>query len=271
MWKPEQNLISAEELHSKLGDSSIVIADSRSDLMDPELGYRQYLDSHIPGALFVSLEEDLSDPPGARGRHPLPTKDRFVDSLCRWGVSDESHVVVYDAGNSMFACRMWWMLRWVGHPRASVLDGGFSAWCDAGFETSSDIPVPQPTSFTVRESLTRTATADDVAQHPGVLVDARTEDRFHGMNETIDHTAGHIPGAFCSPFLQNLGPDGKFTRDPSKFEGIPMHKDVICYCGSGVTATNNILAMVVAGYEEPALYPGSWSEWIEDPERPLAT
>lgn len=271
MWKPEDNLISVDGLHARLGDADLRIADSRSDLLDPDLGMRQYLDSHIPGAFFVSLEKDLSDPPGSRGRHPLPTRERFVASLGQWGITNDSHVVVYDAGNAMFSCRMWWMLRWLGHERVSVLDGGFAAWLDAGYETSSDIPVPVQSTFAMGQPLTKTATADEVANHGGVLLDARTEDRFHGMNETMDHTAGHIPGAVCSPFPENLGPDGKFTRDPAKFANVAKEAKVICYCGSGVTATNNILALVVAGYDEPILYPGSWSEWIEDDTRPITT
>lgn len=268
MWKPEDNLISSEDLHGLLGNPQLVIADSRSDLLDKEVGFRQYRESHIPNAMFVSVDEDLADPPGRRGRHPLPSKERFADFLGRSGISNESHVVVYDGGNGMFVCRLWWMLRWLGHEKVSVLDGGFAGWQEAGFETATDIPVPKPTEFAIGTPLTRTVTAEEVLNHRGVLVDARAEDRFQGFNETMDHTAGHIPGAICSPFLKNIGSDGKFTRNPNKFEGVSKDADVICYCGSGVTATNNILAMLVSGFDEPALYPGSWSEWIEDPSRP---
>lgn len=268
MWKPEDNLISVSELNSRLGESLLVVADSRCDLFDKELGFRQYRESHIPGAIFASIDEDLADPPGRRGRHPLPTKERFADFLGRSGISNESHVVVYDGGNGMFVCRLWWMLRWLGHEQVSVLDGGYSAWQEAGFETATDIPVPNPTEFTIGRPLTRTVTAEEVLNHQGVLVDARAEDRFQGQNETMDHTAGHIPGAICSPFVDNIGSDGKFTRDPKKFKDVARESDVICYCGSGVTATNNILALTLLGYPEPALYPGSWSEWIEDSSRP---
>lgn len=268
MWKPEDNLISPEKLHGFLGKPQLVIVDSRCDLIDRDLGFRQYCESHIPGAIFASIDEDLADPPGKRGRHPLPSKERFVEFLDRSGISNDSHVVVYDGSNAMFSCRLWWMLRWVGHERVSVLDGGFAAWQAAGFQTSTDISVPSPTKFSVGDPITRMVTADEVTNHRGLLLDARTEDRFQGLNETMDHTAGHIPGAVCSPFVDNTGPDGKFTRDPGKFEGISGDADVICYCGSGVTATNNILALIVLGYDEPALYPGSWSEWIEDPDRP---
>ena len=268
MWKPEDNLISVEDLKKRLGNDELVVADSRSDLFDKELGFRQYRESHIPGAIFVSVDDDLADPPGRRGRHPLPTKERFADFLGKSGISNESHVVVYDGGNAMFACRLWWMLRWLGHERVSVLDGGFAAWQEAGFDTSSDIPVPTSAHFEIGSPLTRTVTADDILPLSGILLDARTEDRFQGLNEIVDHTAGHIPGAVCSPFVDNIGSDGKFTRDPRKFESIDKDSDVICYCGSGVTATNNILALTLLGYPEPALYPGSWSEWIEDPSRP---
>ncbi len=271
MWQPKDNLISAEQLNSRIEDSDLVVVDSRSDLKDRQLGYNQYLASHIPGAVFVSVDDDLADTPGVRGRHPLPPKDRFVDLVCKLGISNDSHVVVYDAGNSMFACRLWWMMRWVGHERVSVLDGGFDAWQAGGFAVSTDIPPAVRCTFETREPLTRTVTAEQVASHIGILLDARTSDRFHGENELMDHTAGHIPGAICSPFLDNIGPSGKFTRDPAKFSMVSKDADVICYCGSGVTATNNILALVVAGYGEPALYPGSWSEWIENSDRAIAT
>ena len=161
------------------------------------------------------------------------------------------------------------MMRWLGHQRVSVLDGGIAAWNEAGFETTTDIPEFPVSEFQANEPLTKLVTADELLNFDGVLIDARARDRFRGLNETIDHTSGHIPGARCSPCSENIGNDGRFTRDPSKFSFVNNDANVVCYCGSGISANSNILAMLVSGYPEPALYPGSWSEWIEDSSRPV--
>ena len=266
----EQYLIQAQELAESIREPDTVVVDCRHDLQDPDLGRNQYLEEHIPGAIFASLDSDLAAPPGIHGRHPLPSKSEFAETLESWGISNRSFVISYDNQTSMFACRLWWMLRWLGHNNVAVLDGGFAAWKSAGLSTSSEIPEPQTVSFSVGTQLTRTVTADEVLAHNDVLLDARAEDRFHGMNETIDHKAGHIPNAQCSPFAANVDQQGKFILNPDKFKQVAQDADIICYCGSGVSATHNVLALLLAGYSEPALYPGSWSEWIEDPTRPIA-
>lgn len=267
----EQFLIEADELSTLVEQNACVVVDCRAGLEDHELGFRSYLEGHIPGAVFASLETDMSDRPSSRGRHPLPERSRFASVLEGFGVSNNSEIIAYDASNSMFACRLWWMVRWLGHSRVRVLNGGFAAWSEAGLTVSTEIPKPRPASFEINPPLTRTVSADDVAGFTGLLLDARAEDRFQGRNETIDHTAGHIPGAISTPFMKNLGGADKFLENLSRFKELSRESEIICYCGSGVSATHNIMALRLAGYDEPALYPGSWSEWIEDPERPVAT
>ena len=262
-------LIQPSELANHQNDPNWVIVDCRADLVDHSKGLRDFNEAHIPKAQFADLESDLSDPAGSGGRHPLPTKERFCKFLSDLGVSADSTVVVYDQSNSMFACRLWWMLRWVGHANVLVLDGGMRAWQEAGYEPTALVAPRQHTNFPVQPSLTKTVEADQVQQHQGILVDARAEDRFHGENETMDHKAGHIPGAICRPFPKNLDGQDRFNASSSQFADIDKNDNIVCYCGSGVTATHNIFALLLAGYPEPSLYPGSWSEWIEDDSRAM--
>ena len=271
MWSPEDNLISVNELAEVHSDPNVVIFDCRHDLMTPDAGHNMYLQGHIPNSTFASVDDNLADPPGERGRHPLPTRDKFLTTVRSWGVKNDSLIITYDQGVAIFACRLWWMFRWLGHEKVSVLDGGLNAWKSKELPLCTDVCIPSRSTFEAKSPLTRLADADNVLNHNGVLLDGREEDRFQGQNETIDHTAGHIPGAICRPSNFNLDSSLKFTRDASPFDMVTDNTDVICYCGSGIKATHNILALVVSGHKEPALYPGSWSEWIEDPSRPIVT
>jgi thiosulfate/3-mercaptopyruvate sulfurtransferase len=253
-----------------------LVFDCRSSLADKSAGRQLYEAAHIPNARFADLEQDLSSTPGPGGRHPLPAKDDFAASLRRWGVSNHSSIVCYDQNNGAFAARMWWMMRWLGHEDVAVLNGGLDAWQSASLPlTDEPTDIASPGSFQPGRALTREVTAEELPSDNLILIDARDRPRFLGEVEPIDPIAGHIPGAICAPFSGNLE-EGRFRTPESlkaRFEsaGIARSANNVCYCGSGVTAAHNILAMLLAGYEEPALYPGSWSEWITDPHRPIAT
>ena len=251
--------------------NSVKFIDCRANLADPDLGRRAYQAAHIDGARFLSLADDLAGPAGAAGRHPLPEPGALAERLRSLGIDDDDQVVVYDDAGGAFAARAWWCLRWLGHQAVALLDGGLAAWSAA---LSAEPVFPEPGNFTIRPALTRIIDADalaaDLDRHS--LVDARSEERFRGDAEPIDPVAGHIPGAICRPFQDNLAADGRFRPPAQLAERFPGHgQSLICYCGSGVTAAHNILAMKVAGLSEPVLYPGSWSEWIRSADRPLAT
>jgi len=277
------NLISVPQLADILQDPSVVILDARFSLADSGRGERDYLKAHIPGALYVHLDHDLSAPvvKGTTGRHPLPGVDTAAARFGAIGIGDDTQVIVYDdAGGALAAVRAWWMLLWLGHQSAAVLDGGWQAWLSAGMDTSR-VPVGRsPRQFTPQpraDLLVDTAFVELVRQDPGwYLGDARARERYLGQNETIDPVAGHIPGAHSIPYLENLNPEG-FFRSPAELrdrytallQGIPAERTVF-YCGSGVTSIHNILAMQAAGLGEARLYAGSWSEWIAEPTRPIA-
>lgn len=246
------------------------ILDCRARLGDPDFGPRAYADGHIPGALYASLDDDFAAPPGIGGRHPLPDPQRLCERFRAWGVNDDDQLVVYDDAGGAFAARAWWCARWLGHGAVAVLDGGLAAWPGP---LSQAQPVVEPGQFSIRPPLTRTV--DAAALVAGLsattLVDARSRARFDGLEEPVDPVAGHIPGAVCRPFQENLTDDGHFQPPAvlaERFADLP--DDAVCYCGSGVTAAHNVLAMRIAGRPEPVLYPGSWSEWIQDPARPRA-
>ena len=244
--------------------------DCRARLDDPDFGRAAYAAGHLPGALFASIDDDFAAAPGAGGRHPLPDPERLRDRFRAWGVNDGDQVVFYDDANGAFAARAWWCARWLGHAAAAVLDGGLAAWPEP---LTTAVPEPEPGGFSIRPALTRTIDANGVLASLGraTLVDARNEARFRGEEEPIDPIAGHIPGAECRPFQGNLGPDGRFlTPDALAARFAGLEEPLICYCGSGITAAHNVLAMRRAGLPEPLLYPGSWSEWIRDPARPKA-
>ncbi|WP_110600092.1 sulfurtransferase [Salinicola lusitanus] len=264
-------LVTVEELQRTLGgDQPPLIFDCRASRGDESLPARRYL----PGSLILDLERDLSAPPGEGGRHPLPSHDAFTATLQAMGVTPERSIVVYDDnGGQLAAARAWWMIaRWAGHPAVRVLDGGMTAWTLAAGELVETAAEPGGRSQWC-------PAFDDQALIPvgallergGQLVDARALSRFRGVEEPLDPVAGHIPGATCRPCSDNLDGNGHFKSPQRLAEELPRAEAVTAYCGSGVTACHNILAYAVAGLPLPRLYVGSWSEWIRDPARPVAT
>ena len=262
------------------------IFDCRFDLQDPAAGEARFAAGRIPGAVYLHLERDLSAPalPGRTGRHPLPALEAVRRLLRAHAVAETTQVVAYDDSGGMVAARFWWMARWAGHWRAAVLDGGYRAWLQreashanapspcAHLASTSGKPRPtKPSQATMR------AVRECLQDGSRTLLDARAAERFRGDVEPIDAVAGHIPGAINAPYQGNLDADGRFLGRAvlrTRFEALLPSaggKPAICYCGSGVSAAHNVLAMTHAGLEEPALYVGSWSEWITDPANPVAT
>ena len=279
---PYTTLISVADLAAHLDDADWVICDCRHDLADTEAGRRVYAQSHIPGARFVHLDADLSAPKtGRNGRHPLPDPEKVARRFGELGIDNTKQVVAYDASGGPYAARLWWMLRWLGHDAAAVLDGGWNAWLKALHSTTNELPEMKPARFTphVRPSLAIDAKtiAGRVGKPGPLLLDARIPNRYRGENETLDPVAGHIPGAVNRPWQLNLDTEGRFKTsaelkkelDETLAGRVPDR--VTHYCGSGVTACHNLLAMEVAGFKGSLLYPGSWSEWCSDPSRPVAT
>ena len=278
-------LISAAELAPNIGDPSWVLFDCRHDLADPQAGHAAYAAGHLSGAHFASIDRDLSDQSAAadgsfRGRHPLPTPAAFIATLRAWGIDDTTQIVAYDGHGGMFAARLWWMLRWVGHAAVAVLDGGLPAWVAAGQGVStSPEPVSRPGNISMQPSLTTTVSAADLLANlrdkKHTVVDARAADRYRGENETLDPVGGHIPGAKNRFFKENLEADGRFKPAAVLRAGFAGVVDdpttAVMQCGSGVTACHNLLALEVAGLPGAALYPGSWSEWCADATRPIAS
>jgi thiosulfate/3-mercaptopyruvate sulfurtransferase len=275
-------LISTADLAAHLDDPAYVIVDVRHDLAQPDTwGEQQYAAGHIPGARFAHLDRDLSAPKtGRNGRHPLPTPESAAAAFGRLGIDDAKQVVVYDQGPGMYAARLWWMLQWLGHEAAAVLDGGYARWTAEKRPVTTDVPGPRPAVFEAKRVLptvSATGVAASLPRHTLLLMDARAAERFRGDNEPMDPVAGHIPGALNRPYTRNVKPDGTF-RSARELRGefdAMLHgrsvDDVVHYCGSGVTSCHNILAMAVAGYPMTRLYPGSWSEWVSDRARPVAT
>jgi len=275
-------LISTSDLAAHFDDASWVVCDCRHDLADAETGRRAYAESHVPGARFVHLDEDLSAPKtGKNGRHPLPDPDKFVRRLGELGIDGAKQVIAYDASGGPYAARLWWMLRWLGHDNAAVLDGGWNAWVKAGNPVTAKLPAIKATKFIARPRADLARDAKSIAAGIGkpasLLVDARAPNRFRGENETLDPVAGHIPGAANRFFQLNLDANGSFKQAAVLRQefvaviGAQAPSDVVHYCGSGVTACHNLLAMEAAGLSGSRLYPGSWSEWCSDPSRPVAT
>jgi thiosulfate/3-mercaptopyruvate sulfurtransferase len=266
------------------GGAPVIIFDCRFDLADPKAGETAYVDGHIFGAFYAHLDRDLSGTAtGKNGRHPLPDRDALVRQLAACGLSKGQQVVAYDAQGGMYAARLWWLLRWLGHESVAVLDGGLQAWLAAGFKLDTAPPeAPPEGDFVPGEPLATTADAAaierNLSSHERLVVDARAPDRYRGENETLDPIGGHIPGAANRFFKDNLGPDGRFKPAAILREEFiqVLGKDrqserVISQCGSGVTACHNLLAMEIAGLHGASLYPGSWSEWCADKRRPVAT
>jgi thiosulfate/3-mercaptopyruvate sulfurtransferase len=277
-------LISATELARYASDPRWVIVDCRHDLMNLDAGREGYAIAHIKGAHFADMEKALSgEKTGTdgkfRGRHPLPSREALAEFLRSIGVNQDSQVVAYDAHGGMFAARLWWLLRWMGHPAVAVLNGGMAAWQSAGLPLDGVTPAPMPGNFTAKPSLVSTVDVHEVLANietrARTVIDARAADRFRGENETIDPVGGHIPGARNRFFKDNLQADGRFRPADelrAVFTGlVDDPKNAIMQCGSGVTACHNLLAMEVAGLPGASLYPGSWSEWCADRARPVAT
>jgi len=259
------------------------VLDASFDLTDAAAGRRAHDAAHVPGALHVDLDRDLSTvKTGRNGRHPLPSREAFVATLQALGLEDDDDVVVYDASAGMYAARLWWMLRWVGHARVRLLDGGFAAWQAAGLPVSAAPTTPPARGgLSLRASLVPTvdfgAVLANLDTQDRLVLDARAPDRFRGENETLDPVAGHIPGAKNRLFRDNLAGDGRFkpaAQLRAEFDaltgGLPGER-LIAQCGSGVTACHNLIAMELAGLAGAALYPGSWSEWCAQPGAPVAT
>jgi len=279
-------LIEPAALAAHLADPDWAIVDCRFDLALPEWGAHAWAAGHLPNALYAHLDRDLS---GARtalmGRHPLPAIAALTATLARWGIDKEVQVVAYDQGAGAYAARLWWLLRWLGHRRVAVLDGGFAAWERAGLPIEAAATVPAPRRFTAAPAaglvvttaaLARIVAAGALTRGELTLVDARSADRFAGENETLDPVAGHIPGARNHPFSENLAAHGGFLSAPElrrRWADTLRERPVprlIAMCGSGVTACHNLLALEAAGLTGARLYAGSWSEWIRDPARPVA-
>ncbi|MGO4303844.1 sulfurtransferase [Cupriavidus sp. RAF12] len=279
-------LITSAELDSlrAKGTQHIVVFDCSFDLANPASGRESYLQGHLPGAHYLHLDNELSGPKtGVNGRHPLPDAEILTARLRALGVSDNSLVVAYDAQGGMYAARLWWLMRWIGHAAVTVLDGGKNAWVAAGLPLERGA-TPDPDTagnLTRKTSLVRTVDAEslvaNIAQPSVLVVDARAADRFRGENETLDPVGGHIPGAANRFFKDNLSPDGHFKpaetlrAEFGKLFAGKAPAETVMQCGSGVTACHNLLALEVAGLPGAALYPGSWSEWCADPKRPVAT
>ena len=274
-------LTTTEELAKHLDDPRWVVFDTRHDLMDPAKGRKAYDEAHIPGACFLSVDDDLAGPKtGSNGRHPLPDPAELAAKLNRCGVKPDSRVVVYDdlAGN--FAVRLWWMLRWLGHDDVSLLDGGYPLWVKEGRPVTREVPAPRAGAFVPKPMLGAAVDAPFVARLAGdpsvVLLDARAPERFKGLKEPVDPVAGHVPGAVNRFWQLNVGPDGRFKAAQalrSEFAQLLGGMDparVVHMCGSGVTACHNLFAMELAGLPGGRLYPGSWSEWCADRSRPVA-
>ncbi|MDX1477284.1 MAG: sulfurtransferase [Saprospiraceae bacterium] len=274
-------IISPFDLHALLGKGTVRILDCRFSLADTEWGRNAYRAAHLPGAVYAHLDDDLSAPvvPGVTGRHPLPAPEAFAARLGVWGISGNDQVVVYDQSHGGLAARAWWMLHWMGHEDCALLDGGWAAWTAQQYPVTDDVPSPTATQYRPRVNAAMTVSADIVnawrqdAAH--CVIDARAAARYRGEVEPIDPVAGHMPGAFNLPFMENVHPDGSW-KSPEVLRArlskitVPDHQ-IAVHCGSGVTACHDILAFKHAGLGMPKLYPGSWSEWITDPSRPVTT
>lgn len=277
-----QLLIEAAELRERLADPAIVVMDCRFNLRVPQQGFADYLGGHIPGARYVHLDRDLAAPvTPASGRHPLPSPGEFGACLGSWGVSESSLVVAYDDVGGAIAARLWWMLRWIGHDRVALLDGGLNAWRGNDYPLGTEIPTWDPTHYVpavVHDDWTiETASLQAALDGGAVLLDARSRARFEGKTEPIDAIAGHIPGARNLPFGECIDEHTAFLppqRLAARFEQAlagQSDAEVIAMCGSGVTACHLLLSMELAGHARGKLYVGSWSEWIRDSARPVAT
>ena len=278
----ERTLVSATWLREHLGDPGLVILDARFSLDDEQWGQRTYLESHIPGALYADTGSHLAGEiiTGVTGRRPFPAPERFAEQLGAWGIGESTQVVTYDAdGGRMSAARVWLMLRWMGHDRVAVLDGGWQAWLNAGGEVDATVPEPVPTTYPmrVRPDLLADVHEVDASRQlsPTRVFDSRGAEGYHGGGVYHDPVRGHIAGAGLADRANTTNED-LTLRSPDELRAYYLElldgvdpKEVIYYCGSGITAAQNVLAMTVAGLEGSRMYVGSWSEWITDPSRPV--
>jgi len=281
---PLAQLISPQQLAERQASAGLVILDCRFALEDPDYGRCSYAEGHIEGAQYADLERHLSGSviKGVTGRHPLPASDTFAEQLRAWGIHADTDIVLYDDGPGAYAARAWWLLAWLGkRDGVFILDGGLKAWHAAGFPLSLDAPVTERGTFDGAPDNHLLLDAEHLQKRlgqPGLtLIDARAQARFRGEVEPIDPIAGHIPGAQCAAFNENLGSDGRFLpaeqlkqRFAAQLQG-RSPEELVAYCGSGVTACHNLFALSLAGYPLGKLYAGSWSEWITDPTRAIAT
>jgi thiosulfate/3-mercaptopyruvate sulfurtransferase len=278
---PFTTLITADQLAAHLTDPDWVIFDCRFSLADAERGRRDYQKSHIFKAIYAHANDDLSGPivPGITGRHPLPDVESISRFFSKSGLDQNSQVIAYDDAGGAMAVRVWWLLRWLGHDAVAILDGGWPKWIAEARPTTDAVPAPTPRVFVPQVRSEEWITSDQVLAQitdPRFkLFDSRNADRYRGENETIDPVAGHIPGAISAPYADNLNPDGTFkpveqlrTRFEALLGDTPAEHTAF-YCGSGITAVHNLIALKHAGLGEAKLYAGSWSEWITDPRRPI--
>ena len=276
-------LTGVRELAASLGDRQLRIVDCRFDLMAPEAGREAWQEAHIPGAVYADLDRDLSGPVTAdTGRHPLPAVERACETFSKFGIDADTRVVAYDDASGAIAARAWWLLRWLGHRNVTVLDGGLQAWRSANLPLESGVQDVAPRNFPATAGAGRVLTSQDIAANLAasrdfVLIDARDAARYRGDAEPIDAKAGHIPGAKNLPFTECLREDGTWL-DADSLRGRlqPLISDVekapwAVMCGSGVTACHLAISGLLAGYSEPGVYVGSWSEWIRDPRRPIGS
>lgn len=274
-----KTLISAPQLSILVKEGKALVLDCSFDLADTEAGRAAYGSSHIPGARYLHLDEDLAGPAGDCGRHPLPNPDLLVAALRRAGLNAGQQVVAYDTAGGMFASRLWWLLKWLRHDQVAVLDGGKQAWVDAGLELETDSPDTGSGNFTGSPDQTLVVDADAVLANlesrSFLVLDARAPERFAGHENPLDPVAGRIPGARNRFFKDNLTADGRFRTAAELAQGFEIVLGgispdcAVVQCGSGVTACHNALALEIAGFRGVRLYPGSWSEWIAIPGRPV--
>ncbi len=273
----KSNVVSMEWLREHLHDDHIVVVDCRFPLGNMKEGREQYLIEHISGAFYLDLEQDLSGQKGAHGgRHPLPNIDKFSHTLGNIGITNNSKVIAYDEQGEAMASRLWWLLKYLGHEEVYVLDGSFSQWKEQGYSVSSEIPKTDAIVFTQRVQNDMMVSMEEVQQrldHPNtIFIDSREEIRYRGESEPIDRVAGHIPGAINFFWKDSMNEDGKAKSAEelkNHFRNVDAHKEVIVYCGSGVTACPNVLALKEAGYTNVKLYVGSWSDWSSYPDNPI--
>lgn len=274
-------LVSPRWLLDRLNDPDIRIADLRWYLLEPGRGRVEYLEAHIPGAVYLDIDTDLAAPPyQGPGRHPIPSLEAFAATASRAGIASTTHVIAYDSVGGAYAARLWWLLRYFGHERVSLLDGGWLAWTAAGFPVEAGDVTPQPAVFIPHpnHSMVVDAHAVETLRHNprALIIDVRASERYQGIAEPIDPRAGHIPGAVSAPYTDTIDGDGRLLpadvlRARYAVLGADRAETIVCYCGSGVTAAHSILALERAGWKNVLLYEGSWSDWSRDPVRPVAT